>query len=48
VQEFWGRWFEKYNRLVSRLHHSEKTAYWEQWFDTYSQRVAAQVQKQMV
>lgn len=48
LQEFWVRWFEKYNHLVSRLQQTEKTAYWEQWFDTYSQRIATQLQRQMV
>ena len=48
VQEFWSRWFVKYNRLVSRLRTAEQAAYWEQWFDQYSQRIAAQLQAQQV
>lgn len=39
VEEFWGHWFEKYNRLISRLQHTEQAAYWEQWFDRYSQKI---------
>lgn len=40
VQEFWERWFAKYNRIVSRLHQADQSTYWDQWFDKYSQRLA--------
>jgi ferredoxin len=38
--DFWGRWFKKYDRLTYRLHQPQQAHYWERWFDVYSQKVS--------
>ena len=44
--DYWERWFDTYNHLITRLHKAKHSAYWEQWFDVYSQKVSALIQTQ--
>jgi Fe-S-cluster-containing dehydrogenase component len=41
--DYWDRWFETYNRLVSRLNATQQANYWQQWFDRYSQELSKQL-----
>lgn len=42
--DYWERWFEVYNQLISRLNTSPSTDYWHQWFDRYAQALSKQLQ----
>jgi Fe-S-cluster-containing dehydrogenase component len=44
--DYWERWFNTYDRLITRLHKAKHSAYWEQWFDVYSQKVSTLIQAQ--
>ncbi|MEB3294890.1 MAG: 4Fe-4S binding protein [Synechococcales bacterium] len=53
ANDYWERWFETYNRLISRLKANQQTTtqqnanqqseYWQQWFDRYSQALSRQL-----
>ncbi|NJK49117.1 4Fe-4S binding protein [Candidatus Gracilibacteria bacterium] len=38
--DFWGKWFDKYNRLTYRLHNPQQAKYWERWFEVYAQKIS--------
>lgn len=35
-KDYWERWFNTYNHLVSRLTANQASDYWQRWFDVYS------------
>jgi Fe-S-cluster-containing dehydrogenase component len=43
TDDYWDRWFETYERMVSRLKANPSPRYWHSWFETYSQALSKQL-----
>jgi Fe-S-cluster-containing dehydrogenase component len=42
-EDYWERWFNTYNLVVSRLKANQPSEYWQCWFDRYSQILSRQL-----